>query len=155
MFQTYDIEDSEAKDSRRRQQPNWFLRFFCCVSAANRPTVTRSPAQSSRNVTTNPNGNTTHTNNNSYSPPPLENRARPVKYPNTKHIAPHNVGRKCLALDLDETLVHSSFQPVPQVSFPNECLSDPLSSYVGTLRHPCYNRWYGSQCLRDQTAWSR
>lgn len=25
-------------------------------------------------------------------------------------IAPHHVGRKCLVLDLDETLVHSSFK---------------------------------------------
>ncbi|KAL1755692.1 protein phosphatase [Schizophyllum commune] len=32
-------------------------------------------------------------------------------------IAPEHVGKKCLVLDLDETLVHSSFKPVPQVDF--------------------------------------
>ncbi|TRM69569.1 HAD-like domain-containing protein [Schizophyllum amplum] len=32
-------------------------------------------------------------------------------------IAPQHVGKKCLVLDLDETLVHSSFKAVPQVDF--------------------------------------
>lgn len=41
-------------------------------------------------------------------------RGRPAKFPDTKFIAPNHVGRKCLALDLDETLVHSSFQVRPE-----------------------------------------
>jgi len=32
-------------------------------------------------------------------------------------IAAEHVGRKCLVLDLDETLVHSSFKPIPQPDF--------------------------------------
>ncbi|KAG7446381.1 NLI interacting factor [Guyanagaster necrorhizus] len=32
-------------------------------------------------------------------------------------IAPHHVGRKCLILDLDETLVHSSFRAVQNADF--------------------------------------
>ncbi|KAJ7925236.1 NIF-domain-containing protein [Mycena leptocephala] len=32
-------------------------------------------------------------------------------------IAPEHVGRKCLVLDLDETLVHSSFKPIPSPDF--------------------------------------
>ncbi len=32
-------------------------------------------------------------------------------------IQPHFVGRKCLVLDLDETLVHSSFKPVPNADY--------------------------------------
>ncbi|KAF9263426.1 NIF-domain-containing protein [Marasmius fiardii PR-910] len=32
-------------------------------------------------------------------------------------IAPEHVGRKCLVLDLDETLVHSSFKPIPNPDF--------------------------------------
>jgi len=30
---------------------------------------------------------------------------------------PEDVGKKCLILDLDETLVHSSFKPVPNADF--------------------------------------
>ncbi|KAK7057249.1 FCP1-like proteiny domain-containing protein [Favolaschia claudopus] len=32
-------------------------------------------------------------------------------------LAPEHAGRKCLVLDLDETLVHSSFKPIPQPDF--------------------------------------
>ncbi|KIJ39490.1 hypothetical protein M422DRAFT_175127 [Sphaerobolus stellatus SS14] len=32
-------------------------------------------------------------------------------------VAPHHAGRKCLVLDLDETLVHSSFKLIPQADY--------------------------------------
>ncbi|KAJ8580848.1 NIF-domain-containing protein [Rhizopogon salebrosus TDB-379] len=32
-------------------------------------------------------------------------------------IAPHHLGRKCLVLDLDETLVHSSFTSIPHADY--------------------------------------
>ncbi len=34
-----------------------------------------------------------------------------------KPLLPEDVGKKCLVLDLDETLVHSSFKAVPQADF--------------------------------------
>lgn len=39
----------------------------------------------------------------------------PVKMPEMGY--PDKSGKKCLVLDLDETLVHSSFQPVPQANY--------------------------------------
>ena len=32
-------------------------------------------------------------------------------------IGPRDIGKKCLVLDLDETLVHSSFKPVPNADY--------------------------------------
>ncbi|KAL1744661.1 NIF-domain-containing protein [Schizophyllum fasciatum] len=43
----------------------------------------------------------------------LDGKPKPLLPP----ILPQHVGKKCLVLDLDETLVHSSFKPVPQVDF--------------------------------------
>ncbi|KAJ3811048.1 protein phosphatase [Lentinula aff. lateritia] len=40
-----------------------------------------------------------------------------VPMPLLPPIAPQHAGRKCLVLDLDETLVHSSFKPIPQPDF--------------------------------------
>jgi hypothetical protein len=135
-WQTYDIEDSEPKDSRRRQQPSWFLRFFCCINT-NRPTLSRSSAQSVRQLSAPINTQAPqNNNNNNYLPPPIENRNRPVKYPNTKSILPHNVGKKCLALDLDETLVHSSFQPVPQANYVIPVTIDGMVHNVFVIKRP-------------------
>lgn len=40
-----------------------------------------------------------------------------VPMPLLPPIAPEHAGRKCLVLDLDETLVHSSFKPIPHPDF--------------------------------------
>mmetsp|Transcript_3045 Transcript_3045/g.4876 ORF Transcript_3045/g.4876 Transcript_3045/m.4876 type:complete len:239 (+) Transcript_3045:2136-2852(+) len=71
-------------------QPGFFARFCCCKSAA--PAPAPAAAAVSR---------TTTSEYDALLPP----------------IAPHMKGRKCLVLDLDETLVHSSFKPVPNADF--------------------------------------
>ncbi|KAF7298243.1 FCP1-like proteiny domain-containing protein [Mycena chlorophos] len=42
-----------------------------------------------------------------------DGKPRPLLPP----LAPEHAGRKCLVLDLDETLVHSSIKPIPQPDF--------------------------------------
>ncbi|KAI0299239.1 HAD-like domain-containing protein [Russula brevipes] len=51
-------------------------------------------------------------------------------------VLPQHVGRKCLVLDLDETLVHSSFKPIQQADFvlPIEIEHDWHNVYV--LKRP-------------------
>lgn len=47
--------------------------------------------------------------NNIVTPPPAKYLLGP--------LPPEDVGKKCLVLDLDETLVHSSFKPIPNADF--------------------------------------
>lgn len=53
-----------------------------------------------------------------------------------KPISPEHFGRKCLALDLDETLVHSSFQPVQNADFVIPVLIDDVFHHVYVLKRP-------------------
>lgn len=146
---TYDIEDGDSSAARRRQ-PNqapsttssWLLRFFCCFQPS-RNTLTRSTVQSVRNMNNTSTSSSSASSSasaapsNGYHPPvPVENRNRPVKYPNTKTILPQNVGKKCLALDLDETLVHSSFQPVPSAHYVIPVTIDGMVHNVFVIKRP-------------------
>lgn len=55
--------------------------------------------------------------------------------------APHDKHKKCLVLDLDETLVHSSFKPVPNPDFiiPVEIEDKIVEVYV--LKRPYMDRF--------------
>ena len=55
--------------------------------------------------------------------------------------APHDKHKKCLVLDLDETLVHSSFKPVPNPDFiiPVEIEDKVVEVYV--LKRPHMDRF--------------
>ena len=55
--------------------------------------------------------------------------------------APHDKHKKCLVLDLDETLVHSSFKPVPNPDFiiPVEIEDKIVEVYV--LKRPFMDRF--------------
>jgi len=48
----------------------------------------------------------------------------------------HNKGKKCLVLDLDETLVHSSFKPVPNADFIVPVEIDGVVYKVYVLKRP-------------------
>ncbi|RYY68963.1 hypothetical protein EON63_24220, partial [archaeon] len=45
-------------------------------------------------------------------------------------------GKKCLALDLDETLVHSSFQPVNNASFTINVVIDSITHNIYVMKRP-------------------
>ena len=64
-------------------------------------------------------------------------------------IQPHFKGRKCLVLDLDETLVHSSFKV--RTSFHSDFHKlNSLDTPPSRLHHTCRDRGPISQCLRHQ-----
>merc|ERR1712013_267670 len=51
-------------------------------------------------------------------------------------LAPEHVGKKCLVLDLDETLVHSSFKPIPKPDFIIPVEIDRVVHHVYVLKRP-------------------
>jgi carboxy-terminal domain RNA polymerase II polypeptide A small phosphatase len=53
-----------------------------------------------------------------------------------KPLAPEDFGKKCLVLDLDETLVHSSFKPVANSDFIIPVEIDNVSHNVYVLKRP-------------------
>eukprot|EP01108_Squamamoeba_japonica_P010064 TRINITY_DN96_c0_g1_i2.p1 TRINITY_DN96_c0_g1~~TRINITY_DN96_c0_g1_i2.p1 ORF type:complete len:237 (+),score=95.86 TRINITY_DN96_c0_g1_i2:291-1001(+) len=82
--------DGTAARAPAPERPSLFKRLCCCGGSAPPP----APAQSFRDR----NGQSE-----------VEGLLPP--------IAPNLAGRKCLVLDLDETLVHSSFKPVPNADY--------------------------------------
>ncbi|GMT13289.1 hypothetical protein PFISCL1PPCAC_4586 [Pristionchus fissidentatus] len=65
----------------------------------------------------------------SYKPPPLEKLLLPP-------LQPRDVNRKCLIIDLDETLVHSSFKPVKNPDFVIPVEIDGVVHQVYVLKRP-------------------
>ncbi|KAF9434384.1 hypothetical protein BGZ76_008099 [Entomortierella beljakovae] len=51
-------------------------------------------------------------------------------------IAPEHIGKKCLVLDLDETLVHSSFKLIPQADYIVPVEIDNQSHNVYVIKRP-------------------
>uniref|UniRef100_A0A8C4I8Z5 Mitochondrial import inner membrane translocase subunit TIM50 n=1 Tax=Dicentrarchus labrax TaxID=13489 RepID=A0A8C4I8Z5_DICLA len=87
---------SQSNSSLKKQRSRGiFSTFFCCFRNYN----VEPPA-------------TTNTNTSSL-PPPVEENGSPPKPP-AKYLLPEMIisdyGKKCVVIDLDETLVHSSFK---------------------------------------------
>eukprot|EP01084_Bolivina_argentea_P042077 77638_1 len=51
-------------------------------------------------------------------------------------LKPEHIGKKCLILDLDETLVHSSFKPIPKPDFIIPVEIDRVVHHVYVLKRP-------------------
>jgi RNA polymerase II subunit A small phosphatase-like protein len=69
----------------------------------------------------------------------ITNRSRKSISGHTKLLKPLPAelhGRKCLALDLDETLVHSSFQPVENADFIIPVVIEDTTHHVYVLKRP-------------------
>uniref|UniRef100_A0A8C2CV64 protein-serine/threonine phosphatase n=1 Tax=Cyprinus carpio TaxID=7962 RepID=A0A8C2CV64_CYPCA len=109
------LSNSSLKKKRTR---SIFSSLFCCLRSydAEPPTA--------------PN------NNSSPLPPPVEENGAPPKPPE-KYLLPevniNDYGKKCVVIDLDETLVHSSFKVIHKL-LPVETSSDLFQVYV--LKRP-------------------
>ena len=61
---------------------------------------------------------------------------RGSKYPLLPELAPQDFGKKCLVLDLDETLVHSSFKPIPNPDYVLPIEIEGTTHHVYVLKRP-------------------
>ncbi|XP_028328131.1 CTD small phosphatase-like protein isoform X2 [Gouania willdenowi] len=77
--------------------------------------------------------------NTSALPPPVEENGSPPKQP-AKYLLPEmkisDYGKKCVVIDLDETLVHSSFKPISNADFIVPVEIDGTVHQVYVLKRP-------------------
>lgn len=110
-----------------------FSTFFCCF----------------RDYNVEPPAANNSTSNNSAAPPLEENgtppkcdqvEVIPVPSPPAKYLLPEmnitDYGKKCVVIDLDETLVHSSFKPISNADFIVPVEIDGTVHQVYVLKRP-------------------
>ncbi|XP_016386408.1 CTD (carboxy-terminal domain, RNA polymerase II, polypeptide A) small phosphatase-like b isoform X2 [Sinocyclocheilus rhinocerous] len=112
------LSNSSLKKKRTR---SIFSSLFCCLRSYDaEPSAT-------------PN------NNSSPLPPPVEENGAPPKPPE-KYLLPevniNDYGKKCVVIDLDETLVHSSFKPISNADFIVPVEIDGTVHQVYVLKRP-------------------
>ncbi|XP_076848835.1 CTD (carboxy-terminal domain, RNA polymerase II, polypeptide A) small phosphatase-like b isoform X2 [Brachyhypopomus gauderio] len=109
---------------RKKSRRSLFSSFFCCLQSYE----TESPPPP-----------TTTNNNTGPLPPPVEENGAPPKPPE-KYLLPdvniNDYGKKCVVIDLDETLVHSSFKPISNADFIVPVEIDGTVHQVYVLKRP-------------------
>lgn len=112
--------------SKKPRSRNIFSSFFCCFGAQS--TAAGSPC------TTVSHSNHNH-NHNDNSITEEKTDSKPCKYllPAVRHQDMH---KKCVVIDLDETLVHSSFKPVHNADFIVPVEIDGTIHQVYVLKRP-------------------
>ncbi|KXJ25488.1 carboxy-terminal domain RNA polymerase II polypeptide A small phosphatase 1 [Exaiptasia diaphana] len=120
---TYTQDKLPSTIAKKPRNRNIFSSFFCCFGA-------QSTAGSPCTVVTH---NTNHNHNaNTISD---ENDVKPYHFllPPVRH---QDMGKKCVVIDLDETLVHSSFKPVSGADFIVPVEIDGTVHQVYVLKRP-------------------
>ncbi|KAF5892148.1 CTD small phosphatase-like protein isoform X2 [Clarias magur] len=107
---------------KKKSHRSLFSSFFCCLRS-----YEVDPPASTNNNTSSP------------LPPPVEENGAPPKPPE-KYLLPevniNDYGKKCVVIDLDETLVHSSFKPISNADFIVPVEIDGTVHQVYVLKRP-------------------
>lgn len=112
---SYPGEKVNNVDRLKPPKRGFFETIFCCW----------------RNARTKSNQNGTPIDG-SITPPPIQGQPRYL-LPQMRHSDMH---RKCMVIDLDETLVHSSFKPIPNADFIVPVEIDGTVHQVYVLKRP-------------------
>jgi len=113
------------KDIKKKKKKGFFRSLFCCCCGR---TIDGEQPINNANITTNINNN-----NNIHNTPKLNSDAQQYLLPPQIH---KEIGKKTLVLDLDETLVHSSFKPIPNADFIIPVEIDNQIHQVYVLKRP-------------------
>jgi len=106
---------SSKPEKGRKKKHKLFQSLLCCFGIRRRPKFSASPAE-------NEPGNST----------PLESEQKPL----LPEIHSADANKKCLVIDLDETLVHSSFKPISNADFIVPVEIDGTIHQVYVLKRP-------------------
>jgi RNA polymerase II subunit A small phosphatase-like protein len=121
---TFPNADSAQTTARKPRSRSLLSSFFCCFGSTGRtPPTTVAPPEE--------NGQKLHEPASSYAP----SNPTPHKYllPPIRHSDAH---KNCIVIDLDETLVHSSFKPISNADFVVPVEIDGTVHQVYVLKRP-------------------
>jgi len=107
------ITQVKREDAQPKEKKGFFQKLFCCGSSED-----DRPSKPAIHAEPHP------------QPPPHSGDAL------LPPLLPQDVGRKCLVLDLDETLVHSSFKPISNADFVIQVEIDDQVHQVYVLKRP-------------------
>jgi len=126
-----EVSSAQQQETKDEQSGCW--RFFCCCCRRSKPAPNPQPSTTNSSLTTQ---TSTQTGGDQTAP----NDQQQGQNKNTKFLMtplpPEMKGRKCLVLDLDETLVHSSFRPVPGPDFIISIELDGVTHRVYVQKRP-------------------
>eukprot|EP01031_Cornospumella_fuschlensis_P031002 gene31002-37469_t len=114
------------------QRRSFFSRLLCC---APKPASAQPGGQISLVAPSNPSGGAHGKDKKSTKSTRLEALEHSQHTARSKHAGGARA-KKCLALDLDETLVHSSFQPVDNASFTIKVVIDSVTHNIYVMKRP-------------------
>ncbi|KAJ8019635.1 CTD small phosphatase-like protein [Holothuria leucospilota] len=115
---------NHAKKKRKKQSKGLLKSFLCCFSAPRHQSL---PTNETNDIV-----------------PPLPPDTRPSinphSGPNSKsllpQVKPQDINKNCIVIDLDETLVHSSFKPISNADFIVPVEIDGTEHQVYVLKRP-------------------
>jgi len=132
------INSTDATTESTTSANSGIFRYFLCKCFARKEKNT-TKFERTRSTNWARNNNRSSPTNNSYRislTRVSSMRPSPAIMPVMGEISEENKGKKCLALDLDETLVHSSFQPVKSANYIIPVNIDGTTHNVYVLKRP-------------------
>lgn len=126
--------ETKAEEKAPEKPFSCCWRFFCCCF--NRKKPSKPPTTSSSTGSTSSGSTSSGSTSTEPTKTPVPEPVQPSQKSLLGPLPPECKGMKCLVLDLDETLVHSSFRPVPSPDFVISIELDGVTHRVYVQKRP-------------------